>query len=148
MYVFYIWFLLVLAAFLVELYVLLSLVPRPYFDIKVSGTVKVSCPANFNIIIGPGDEASGYCTHCCLSFGNHFQKPQCGSMQLSCNITTSQETVSQCNNTHQPQEIQEETHPSAGGEEGREQYTGSNLFSRLASCKYYLHMLFCCCRFE
>eukprot|EP00731_Ephydatia_muelleri_P019889 Em0012g714a len=71
-------------------------------------------------------------------------KPQCGSMQLSCNITTNQETVSQCNNTHQ---IQEETHPSADGEgEGRGQYTGSNLFSRLASCKYYLYRLFCCCR--
>ena len=45
---------------------LLSLVPRPYFYIKVSGDKNIFIilffvPANFNIKIGPGDEARGYC---------------------------------------------------------------------------------------
>ena len=35
----------------------ISLVPRPYFDIKVGETENIFCLANFNIRIGSGDEA-------------------------------------------------------------------------------------------
>ena len=39
----------------------ISLVPKPYFILKLAGQ-KIFCPGNFNIKIGPGDEAIGSST--------------------------------------------------------------------------------------
>ena len=68
-----------------------SLVPRPYFYIKVTGAKNIFCSRNFNIKIGPGDEAKG-CTYTCLLvfLSIYTQKPvyrYCKNGNLNASMT-------------------------------------------------------------